>query len=145
MNCKEELKKQLASITKKDIIGWSILFGIMGIAIYMFPITMNQSLDLEKQRISGAKTCADVFQADQVPFMSGLMIGTFDTDNSVQKAIDNKAHQLCKPLYDLQSKYGDLKLADIYKIQCSDLGLLIKTMPVRQEVINEYVSRCEVK
>ena len=144
MTYSEDIKKEFMGLNKKDIINLSILVGIVIISIILLPISTNQAFSSMKEQINNAKTCSDVFNADQVPFGASTMIEMFDTNNSIKNLIDSKAHQLCKPLYDLEKKYGDLRVNDVSKMSCSDLGILIKTIPTRQEVINQYVSQCSI-
>lgn len=130
---------------KKGIIGCTIIFVLFVIACMTFPMTLDSTINVYKDQLASAKTCSDVLSLDTPNIVTGSFIETFDTENQVKNMIDQKAHELCKPLYAMQKKYGDITLADLSKVECSDLGVLVKNTPVKQEVINEYVKRCEVK
>lgn len=139
-----ELPNKSKGINRNDVIGWSILIATLGISIWYLPISFDNAISSMKERINNAKTCSDVFSADIVPFGASSMVQMFDNNNSIKNLLDKKAHQLCKPLYDLQKKYGDLQVSDLPKMSCDDMAILIKTIPTRQEVINQYVLQCQI-
>lgn len=144
MTFSQEFKKQFSGWSKKQIIGMIVFVGFVAGMMATMPIEIDHMLSFEMKKIADAKTCTDIVNADVVNFGESMIVGMFDTNGIVVKSFNSKAHELCKPLYDMQKKYGDLKLSELSKMSCDDLGTLIHTVPAKQEVINEYVSRCEV-
>lgn len=130
---------------KKGIIGFSVFCAFVVVVFATAPLTIHETISIYKDQIAQAKTCSDVIDLSSTNIVTANFIQMFDFKQEVKTAIDEKAHVLCKPLYDISKKYGYLTLDNLSKITCSDLGSLIKTVPTKQEVINEYVKRCEVK